>query len=167
MGLDVGMRAAKKAAGAIAGQILDHVHIFAAAIIALAGIALGVLVGEHAPLGLPHGGGNEIFRRDEFQLAHLAVGFENDGLGEFRVLENEFIHRGISFCGKSARARRAKDCGGRFSGRRGQSRRGRSFPALRRQPTHFLKMTLALVPPKPNELHMPYSQATCSVPPAR
>ena len=54
VGLDVDMLGAKELFGAIPGQVLDHIRILTAAVIALAGIALSVFVGENRPHSLKH-----------------------------------------------------------------------------------------------------------------
>jgi len=55
--LDVGVLGAEELLGALDGELLDLVDEFAAAVPALGRVALGVLVGEHAALGLHHGAG--------------------------------------------------------------------------------------------------------------
>ena len=92
VGLHVDVFAAEELPGAFDGQVLDHVDIFAAAVIALARIAFGILVGQHAALGFPHGRRNEVFRSDQFQFGDLALGFQGDGTGQFRVLKQDFVH---------------------------------------------------------------------------
>ena len=52
MGLNVCVSAAEKFFRPVDGQLLDDVHEFAATIIAFAWVTLGVLVCEHATLGL-------------------------------------------------------------------------------------------------------------------
>ena len=59
--LDVGVIGAEKFFGAIDGEMFGDVHEFAAAVIALAGIAFGVFVGEHRAHGFHDGFGDEIF----------------------------------------------------------------------------------------------------------
>ena len=51
--LDVGERAVEQLAGALDGQLLGLVDLLAAAVVAPAGIALGVFVGEHRALPPP------------------------------------------------------------------------------------------------------------------
>ena len=46
VGLHVGVLGSKEQLGAVTGQVLRHVHILAAAVIALGGIALRVFVGQ-------------------------------------------------------------------------------------------------------------------------
>ena len=98
VGLHVGVAAAEEGFGALDGQVLGHVDVFAAAVVAVARIAFGVFVGQDAALRLAHGGRNEVFRGDEFQLADLAVAFLHDGLREFRILEENFVHEACSLC---------------------------------------------------------------------
>ena len=97
MGLDVGVLRSEEPLGALDGQVLGQVHEFAAAVVALAGIAFGVLVGQHAAHGLAHGRGGEVFGGDEFQAAHLAVALQGYGSGQFRILHEEFFH-GLPSC---------------------------------------------------------------------
>jgi hypothetical protein len=47
MRLHVGVVGAEQLLAAVDGQLLGHVHVLAAAVVALARIALGVLVGQH------------------------------------------------------------------------------------------------------------------------
>ena len=54
VGLDIGMVRAEELAGPLPGDVLHHVHALAAAVVPLAGVALGVLVGEHRGRGSQH-----------------------------------------------------------------------------------------------------------------
>ena len=85
MRLHVGVLGAEQLLGAVAGQVLDDVGEFAAAVIALAGIAFGVLVGEDAAGGFEHRFGGEVLAGDQFELRVLALGFVLDGLVNFGV----------------------------------------------------------------------------------
>ena len=58
--LDVGVLGAEQRLRAIDRELLDHVDELAAAVVALAGIALGVLVGQHAALTFQDGLGHEV-----------------------------------------------------------------------------------------------------------
>ena len=71
--------------GAVDGQLLDHVHIFAAAIPALFRIALGVFVGEHRALRFHHGRAGEVFAGDQLDVFLLALAFVGDGIRDFRI----------------------------------------------------------------------------------
>ena len=95
--LHVHVFAIEKLLGAILSQGLGDIHIFAAAVVALTGIAFGVLVGQHAALSFAHGAGNKVFRSDELKFAHLTVGFKRDGSRQFRVLQQDFVHDVASF----------------------------------------------------------------------
>src|ERR1035441_8776680 len=58
---------------ALSSQVLHDVGELAAAVVALAGIALGVLVGEDAGGGFRHGVGDEILAGDQFELGVLPL----------------------------------------------------------------------------------------------
>ena len=85
MRLDIGVGTAEQPLGAVDRQQLGDIDEFAAAIVAPARIALGVLVGEHAALGFEHGGTNEIFRRDQIDLPLLALNFAGDRRSDQRI----------------------------------------------------------------------------------
>ena len=78
--LDVGVLGTEKLLGAVDGELLDDIDVFAAAIPAAAGIAFGVFVGEHRSLRLHHGGRGEVFRGDELDVVALAVLLGGDGV---------------------------------------------------------------------------------------
>ena len=71
MGLHVGMLAAEQLFQAIARKIFHNIHKFAAAVIALAGIPLRVLVGQVAAHRRHHRGRDDVFACDEFQIPPL------------------------------------------------------------------------------------------------
>ena len=77
--LHVGVLGAEELLGALDGQHLDLVDLFAAAVPAPARIALGVLVGEHAALGLEHGRVGEVLGGDQLDVVLLAREFAGDG----------------------------------------------------------------------------------------
>ena len=85
MGLHVGEAAAEEGFGALDGEALGDVDLFAAAVVAAAGIALGVFVRQDAALGFEHRGGDDVLAGDEFDSVLLAALFAGDGRGEFRV----------------------------------------------------------------------------------
>ncbi len=72
MRLDVGELAAEQFLGSLDGQRLDRVGRGAALVIAAAGIAFGIFVGEHRALRLEHRAADDIFRSDELDLGLLA-----------------------------------------------------------------------------------------------
>ena len=83
--LHVGEGAAEQLFGTVDRQVLRHVDIDATAVVAAAGIALGVFVGQHRPLRFQHRGGDDVLRRDQFDAVLLAVEFGVDRGGEFGV----------------------------------------------------------------------------------
>ena len=82
--LDVGEGAAEQPLGPVDRQLLGDVDEFAAAVVAPARIALGVLVGQHAALGLEHRGTGEVLRRDQLDLPLLAPALALDRSGDLR-----------------------------------------------------------------------------------
>ena len=64
--------APKSCLGALDRELLDLVDDLAAAVVALAGQALGVLVREHRADGLEHGRPGEVLGRDQLELVALA-----------------------------------------------------------------------------------------------
>ena len=89
MGLHVGVLRAVQLAGAVAGKVLHHVDLLAAAVVALAGVPFGVLVGEHAAHGLHDGAGGEVLRRDELHTPPLAGEFLAQAVGHLRIFSGE------------------------------------------------------------------------------
>ena len=73
MGLDVGEVGAEQGLGAVDGQLLGDVDELTTTVVALAGIALGVLVGQDRTLGLHHPGAGVILRGDELDVLLLAA----------------------------------------------------------------------------------------------
>ena len=73
MRLDVGVLGAEERLGALEGELLDDVDVLAAAVVALARVALGVLVGEPGALGFHHRGEGEVLAGDQLDLPRLPV----------------------------------------------------------------------------------------------
>ena len=71
--LHVGGLRAEQGLDPVDGQLLDDVDVLAAAVVAPAGVALGVLVGQDRALGLHDRGGGEVLRRDHFEGGLLAA----------------------------------------------------------------------------------------------
>ena len=92
MRLHVGVLGAEQRFRAVDGQLLGAVGEFAAAVVALAGIALGVFVGEHRAHRFEHGFGNEIFRGDQLEAGALAASFLAQNFGDFRI---DFLQRAV------------------------------------------------------------------------
>jgi hypothetical protein len=89
MRLNIGMLGAEQRLDAIAGQRLNFVDEFAAAVITPAGIALGVLVREDGAGGFEDRGARVVFGGDQLQSLGLPPPLALDGLKDFmiRVLE--------------------------------------------------------------------------------
>ena len=85
MRLHIRMIGAEELPGAIARQVFDHVRVFATAIVALARITLGILVGKNRAYRFKHGFAHEILRGDHLQPFMLAVNLTIDGRGNLRV----------------------------------------------------------------------------------
>ena len=87
--LDVGVLGAEELLRPIDGELLDLVHDLAAAVVALARVALGVLVGEARAERLQHRRRDEVLTGDELEALRLAARLLADeaedggiGLGE-------------------------------------------------------------------------------------
>ena len=85
MRLHVGVVGAEQALDAIDGQLLDHVDVLAATVVALAGIAFGVLVGQHRALGLEHARAGVVLRGDQLDVVFLALPLAGDGAGQIGI----------------------------------------------------------------------------------
>ncbi len=83
--LHVGVFGPKDLLGAVARQVLHHVGELASAVVALAGIALGVLVGEDGAGRLQHRAADKVLRGDHLQPLVLAHDLMLDLAGNFRV----------------------------------------------------------------------------------
>ena len=83
--LDVGVLGAEQGLDAVDGQLLGDVDVLAAAVVAAARVALGVLVGQDGALGFHHGARGEVFGGDHFQGAALAAKFLVQDGGDFGI----------------------------------------------------------------------------------
>ena len=86
VGLDVREVRAEQLFGAVNRDVLDQIDTFTAAVIALAGIAFGIFVGQHAAHGRHNGRGNDIFAGNQFQISALAGKFFVHRLADSRVI---------------------------------------------------------------------------------
>ncbi len=85
VGLHVGVLHAEQRLGPLDRQRLDLVDHLLALVVALAGVALGVLVGQHRPGRLEHRGGDVVLRRDQAHRVALALGLGRDEVGDLGV----------------------------------------------------------------------------------
>jgi hypothetical protein len=96
--LDIGEAAAEQRLGALDRQLLGDVDELAAAVVAAAGIALGIFVGQDRALRLQHGAGDDVLGGDQLDLVALATSSlpmaEKAGGEE---AGGRFVHLGRSF----------------------------------------------------------------------
>jgi hypothetical protein len=85
MRLHIGVGGAEQLLRPIDCQLLGDIDEIAAAVIALARIALGVLVGENRALSFQHARAGVVLRRDQLDMIFLAVAFVRDRLGELGI----------------------------------------------------------------------------------
>ena len=85
MRLHVGELAVEELLGAVDGELLRDIDVDAAAVVALTGIALGILVRQHAALGFHDSGGDDVFAGDQLDAVLLAHQLVADGGGEFGI----------------------------------------------------------------------------------
>jgi hypothetical protein len=85
MRLHVGGFGAKDLLDAVNGQLFGHVHVLAAAVVALARVALGVFVGELGALGGHDSRRGVVLAGDQLDVVFLARVFGLDGSPQFGV----------------------------------------------------------------------------------
>ena len=86
MRLNIGVLRAEELLGPLDGERLDLVDILAAAVIARAGIALGILVGQVTSHGLKHSLTDKVLRGDQLDMVPLALQFTHHALIDLHVL---------------------------------------------------------------------------------
>ena len=85
MGLNVGITCIKKFFCALNGKAFDDIDELTAAIVTLAGIALGILIRKNAALRFENGFGYNVLRCDEFELCALTIQFFVNGFCKRRI----------------------------------------------------------------------------------
>ncbi len=83
--LDVGELGAEERLRALDRELLGDVDLFAAAVVAAARVALGVLVREHRALRLQDRDGHEVLGRDHLEVAALTLELALEHLGDLGV----------------------------------------------------------------------------------
>ena len=86
MRLHVAVIGAEQLPEPVDGQLLGHVHVLAAAVVALALVAFCVLVCELADLGLHHPRAGVVLARDQLDVVFLALALGGHGMGQFGVV---------------------------------------------------------------------------------
>src|SRR6185312_12548831 len=71
--------------GPIDGELLGDIDVLAATVVALSGITLGVLVGQHRALAFEHGDGHEVLGSDHLERPLLALELKGQHLGDLRI----------------------------------------------------------------------------------
>ena len=92
MGLDVGIVAAEQLTGSLSRQLLRHVHCIAAAVVAVAGIALGILIGKAGTHRQHDRGTDNVFRSNQLNIALLAGEFFLNRRTYLRVQLRKILH---------------------------------------------------------------------------
>ena len=89
VGLDIDMFGAEEEPGAVDGKLLDDIDVFAAAVPAASGVALGVFVGEAGALRFHDGAAGEVLGGDQLDVFGLAFFLGADGRENIRVALGE------------------------------------------------------------------------------
>ena len=92
MGLDIGVIAAEELLRALDGQSLHHVHALTSAVIALAGITLGVFVGQHRAHRHHNRLGYDVLGSDQLQIPSLPRALGLDRFAHFLVIAGNKVH---------------------------------------------------------------------------
>ncbi len=133
VGLHVGEAGVEQRLGAGDRQLLRDVDDLAAAVVAAAGVALRVLVREHAAGRGEHGAGHEVLARDHLERGALALQLVVQDGGDLRIhLLQRRVERGAQggggdggvghvwlLVGRRVRRSRGSGCGRRPGERRG------------------------------------------------
>jgi len=91
--LDVGVIGAEELPGAVDRELLGNIDVLAAAVVALRGIALGVLVRQHRSLGLEHARAGVVLGCDQLDVLFLADALVLERGREFGVEPGD-LHAG-------------------------------------------------------------------------
>ena len=100
VGLYVGIGRAEQPAHPADGLLLHQVHVLTAAVVALAGVAFGVFVGEHRAHGRHHRLADDVLGGDQLNVPVLPLKFQTDhvpdnGVHLFDQCQVIFKHRKI------------------------------------------------------------------------
>ena len=68
--------------GAFNGEFFGNVDVLAATVVAAAGVAFGIFVGQDRTLCFQHGTGDDVFRRNQLDLGLLARHLLRQGCGQ-------------------------------------------------------------------------------------
>ena len=132
MRLYVGVVGTEECFGALNGEGFSGINILATAVVALAGVAFGVFVGEFGALGRHDLGAGVVFRGNQLDVLFLSVAFVLDGCPYFRVkvrqgfigVKHKDLESAVGF-EKSAHCNQTSPCRQRYAHLPGRS--GRRF----------------------------------------
>ena len=85
MRLNIGPAAVEQLLGAFDRQLFGEVNILTTTVIAAAGIALSVFVGQHGTLSLKHCAGHDVFRGNQLNAVTLPCQFVINGRVQCRI----------------------------------------------------------------------------------
>ena len=85
MRLHIGIGGAKQLLCALDRQCLGNIHVLATAVVALARITLGILVGQHRTLRLEHARAGIVLRSNQLDMVFLPATLAVDGPGKLGV----------------------------------------------------------------------------------
>ena len=91
VGLDIGVLGAEQLLGPVDGQIFDFIHIFTAAVVAGAGVALSIFIGQMAAHGLHHGGADKVLGGDKLDMVLLPAQLPHHGVVYLSVLLSDVV----------------------------------------------------------------------------
>ena len=92
VGLNIGVVGTEKLLGPLDGDVFHHVHALTAAVVTLARVALGVLVGENGAGGGQDSGADDVLRGNQLNVLLLAVVLSADGLSHLGIGGGNEVH---------------------------------------------------------------------------
>ena len=84
--LDIDIFCAKQLFSAVNRQLFNNINVFTATVVAFAGIAFSVFVGQLRTLGFHNGTADVVFRGDQLDVVLLALVFLGDGCCQIGVI---------------------------------------------------------------------------------
>ena len=109
--LDVRVLGAEQLLGALDREVLGDVDLLAAAVVAAARVALGVLVGQHRALRLQDGARHEVLARDHLERVALARELAVEDGGDLGVeLGERLVQQGVGGRSRAHGSPRSQRC---------------------------------------------------------
>ena len=88
--LHVGVGGTKQFLGTVNGQLLGNIDKLATTVVALAGVAFGVFVGQHTALGFHHPRAGVVFGCDQLDVRFLTLLFRLHGVPQCVIESGDF-----------------------------------------------------------------------------